>query len=91
MLGTNGGARMTHNSTPCVIEKVNDDNEVVYIGLASAYYYLDPSNVGEMDNIHAIKTTIEIVEMTLFFCCYMIEIIIHLHPHRLLIGGYYCV
>ena len=56
MLGTNGGARMTHNSTPCVIEKVNDDNEVVYIGLASAYYYLDPSNVGEMDNIHEIKT-----------------------------------
>ena len=55
MLGTNGGARMTHNSTPCVIEKVNDDNEVVDIGLASAYYYLDPSNVGEMDNIHETK------------------------------------
>ena len=46
-------------STPCVMEKVNDDNEVVYIGLASEYYYLHPSNIGEMDNIHEIKTLVK--------------------------------
>ena len=50
MLGTRGG--------PCVMGKINDDNEVVYIDLASAYHYLDPSNRGEMVDIHETKTLV---------------------------------
>ena len=50
MLGTRGG--------PCVVGKINDDNEVVYIDLASAYHYLDPSNRGEMVDIHETKTLV---------------------------------
>ena len=59
MLGTSGGFHMAHRSTPCLMEKVNDDDEVVYIDLASAYHYLDPSNRGEMVDIHETKTLVK--------------------------------
>ena len=59
MLGTSGGIRVIHNSMSCLMEKVNDDNEVVYIGLASAYHYLDPSNIGGMVDIHETKTLVK--------------------------------
>ena len=35
------------------------DDEVVYIDLTSAYHFLDPSNRGEMENIHEIKTLVK--------------------------------
>ena len=38
--------------------KINNDDEVVYIDLASAYHYLDPSNRGEMVDIHETKTLV---------------------------------
>ena len=55
MLGTSGGIRVIHNSMSCLMEKVKYDNEVVYIGLASTYHYLDPSNIGGMVDIHETK------------------------------------
>ena len=58
MLGTSGGFHMAHSSTPCLMEKVNDDDEVVYIDLTSAYHFLDPSNRGEMVDIHETKTLV---------------------------------
>ena len=51
MLGTSG--------CPCLMGKINNDDEVVYIDLASAYHYLDPSNIGEIKNIQDIKTLME--------------------------------
>ena len=51
MLGTSG--------CPCLMGKINNDDEVVYIDLASAYHYLDPSNRGEIKNIQDIKTLME--------------------------------
>ena len=40
-------------------EKLNDDNEVVYLDLASAYHYLNTSNINELENHPDMKTLLK--------------------------------